>query len=294
MQAERSPGVFLSYRRSDTEGYAGRLFEGLVARFGRDRVFFDVARIAPGQNFHEVIDGQLRASGALLALIGKTWASATDDAGKPRLDDPEDSVRVEIGGALEHGIPVIPVLVQGAAMPRSGDLPEGLRALTRINAIELRHTRWDADFAELLETLETHVAPQPARRGRRPRWLVPAIAGLALLALVAWLMRVDVPDVVGLPIEAARAVLTATPLGVRVNEGDKPAAATALAPRVLEQQPAPRATTWRGRRVDLTVSRLGAPLSPPAASADRDAAFAQAVVGTWRARHAETARRDSP
>ena len=283
-RAESSPGVFLSYRRSDTEGYAGRLFEGLVARFGRDRVFFDVARIAPGQNFHAVIDDQLRASGTLLALIGRTWATATDDDGRRRLDDPDDSVRVEIRGALERGIPIIPVLVQGAFMPRSEDVPAELRPLTAINAIELRHTRWDADFAGLIEALETHVTPAPAKRRRRPRWLVPAIVGVALLALIAWLMRVDVPDVVGLPIEAARAVLTATPLGVRVTEGDVLAARVALAPRVLEQRPAPGAVTWRGRRVDLTVSKLGVPPSLAPASAERDAVFARAVIGTWRAR----------
>src|SRR6185295_9662234 len=108
-------------------------------------------------------------------------------------DDPDDSVRVEIRGALERGIPVIPVLVQGASMPRAEDVPEGLRPLTAINAIELRHTRWDADFAGLVEALETHVTPAPAKRRRRPRWLVPTVVGVALLALVAWLMRVDVP-----------------------------------------------------------------------------------------------------
>ena len=283
-RAARSPGVFLSYRRSDTEGYAGRLFEGLVARFGRERVFFDVARIAPGQNFHAVIDDQLRASGALVVLIGSTWATANDANGRRRLDDPDDSVRVEIRGALERGIPVIPVLVQGASMPRAEDVPEGLRPLTAINAIELRHTRWDADFAGLIEVLETHVTPAPAKRRRRPRWLVPAVVGVALLALIAWFMRVDVPDVVGLPIEAARAVLTATPLGIHVTEGDVLAARAALAPRVLQQQPVPGTVTWRGRRVDLTVSKLGVPPSPAPASAERDAAFAQAVLGTWRAR----------
>ena len=95
-RAAPSSGVFISYRRSDTEGYAGRLFEGLVARFGRDRVFFDVARIAPGQNFHAVIDDQLRASGALVVLIGSTWATATDGGGRRRLDDPDGKTYVDL------------------------------------------------------------------------------------------------------------------------------------------------------------------------------------------------------
>ena len=81
-------GIFISYRRSDIEGYAGRLFEGLGARFGQDMVFFDVAGIEPGQDFHKVIGEKVRSCNVLLALIGNSWASASDGDGQRRLDDP--------------------------------------------------------------------------------------------------------------------------------------------------------------------------------------------------------------
>ena len=174
-------GIFISYRRSDTEGYAGRLFEGLGARFGRDMVFFDVAGIEPGQDFHKVIGEKVRSCNVLLALIGNSWASASDGDGQRRLDDPQDFVRLETAAALKDNVPVIPVLLQGAAMPQPEQLPEDLVALARMNAIELRHAYWDSDFTRLVETLGKYVrsrSPEKQKKGRR--WI--AVVG-TLIAL---------------------------------------------------------------------------------------------------------------
>jgi TIR domain-containing protein len=157
-------GIFISYRRSDTEGYAGRLFEGLRARFGLDMVFFDVAGIEPGQDFDKVIGEKVRSCNILLALIGNSWASASDANRHRRLDDPHDFVRLEIAAALRDNVPVIPVLLQGAAMPQPEQLPEDLVALARLNAVELRHTNWDSDFARLVETLGKYVRPRIPRK----------------------------------------------------------------------------------------------------------------------------------
>jgi hypothetical protein len=181
-------GIFISYRRDDSEGQAGRLFEGLKARYGQDRVFIDVAGIEPGRDFRRIIDDHVGSCDVLLALIGKNWLHAADKDGRRRLDSPEDFVRLEIAAALRRDITVIPVLVQGAAMPSKEELPPDLQALAWRNAAELRHTRWDADFAELATTLQSHsgyVGPSEAHPPRRPsRWRWPVLAVLSLAVLM--------------------------------------------------------------------------------------------------------------
>jgi hypothetical protein len=186
--------IFISYRRSDAEGQAGRLFKDLQERFGADAVFMDVVDIEPGRDFRRVIDQQVSSCGVLLAMIGPRWLDAVDDKGQRRLDDPGDFVRLEAGAALKRDIPVVPVLVQGARMPGAGQLPPDLADLAYRNAVELTHARWDSDVEVLVRALEPHVGGQasdvrrqapasaPARQATR-RW--PWVAGAAV-ALVAW------------------------------------------------------------------------------------------------------------
>src|SRR5512144_3407856 len=163
-------GIFISYRRDDSEGQAGRLFESLKAHFGQDRVFIDVDGIKPGRDFRRIIEEHVSSCNVLLALIGKNWLHAADKDGRRRLDTPEDFVRLEIAAALRRDIAVIPVLVQGAAMPSKEELPPDLHTLAWRNAAELRHTRWDADFAQLAETLQTHSGYiRPSEAGPRRR-----------------------------------------------------------------------------------------------------------------------------
>jgi hypothetical protein len=107
--------IFISYRREDAEGQAGRLFDDLVTNFGNGSVFMDVAGIEPGRDFREAIDEQVATCGVLLALIGTNWLEAHDKSGRRRLDDPMDFVRLETAAALKRDIPVIPVLVRGVA-----------------------------------------------------------------------------------------------------------------------------------------------------------------------------------
>ena len=218
-------GIFISYRRDDSEGQAGRLFEGLKARFGQDRVFIDVAGIEPGRDFRRIIDEHVSSCDVLLALIGRNWLHAADKDGRRRLDTPEDFVRLEIAAALRRDIAVIPVLVQGAAMPSKEELPPDLQALAWRNAAELRHTRWDADFAELAATLQSHsgyVGPSEAHPPRRPsRWRWPVLAALSLAVLaiavtvVLQLDNVEVPklsDARNSPSSGAAGVVEAAPI----------------------------------------------------------------------------------
>jgi len=144
-------GVFISYRREDSGGFAGRIYDRLTGRLGRDAVFFDVDNIPAGLDFVDVLSDRVGKCDALVAVIGKTWNPVKDN--RPRLDDPGDFVRVEIEAALNRGVRVIPVLVDGAAMPRTEDLPDSLKKLTRRQGIEISHTRFDSDVERLTEAL---------------------------------------------------------------------------------------------------------------------------------------------
>jgi TRAP-type C4-dicarboxylate transport system substrate-binding protein len=146
--------IFVSYRREDAEGQAGRLFDDLVAHFGKDSVFMDVVDIELGRDFRRVIDQQIASCGFLLAVIGKGWLNTTDNEGRRRLDDSNDFVRLEIAAALKRNIRVIPVLVQGAKMPGGDSLPEDLKELAFRNAVELTHARWDSDTQVLIKALD--------------------------------------------------------------------------------------------------------------------------------------------
>ena len=149
--------IFISYRREDSEGHAGRLFESLADHFGKDAVFMDVAAIEPGRDFRRAIDAQIASCGVLLAVIGKDWLDAKSEAGARRLDDPTDFVRLETASALKRDIPVVPVLVHGATMPRAEQLPADLAELAYRNGVELTHARWESDVQVLIEALRPHV-----------------------------------------------------------------------------------------------------------------------------------------
>jgi hypothetical protein len=142
-QAEASSGVFISYRRTDSDYPAGWLFERLAERFGRARVFKDVDSLQPGDDFAEVITDAVSSCSALVAIIGERWLTIADERGRRRLDDPDDFVRLEIEAALNRGVRVIPVLVDRASMPRPSDLPPGLQPLARRQAVELSPYRFD-------------------------------------------------------------------------------------------------------------------------------------------------------
>jgi len=145
--------IFISYRRDDTEGEAGRLYDDLVRTFGEDSLFMDVAGINPGMDFRKAIDDNVATCGVLLAMIGPNWATIANSAGERRLDDPNDFVRLEVGSALARNIAVIPVLVHDAKMPRPENLPENLKDLAYRNNVEITHARWNSDVQLLTNVL---------------------------------------------------------------------------------------------------------------------------------------------
>lgn len=156
-------GIFVSYRRDDSSGHAGRLFDNLVNHFGRDRIFMDIDTIEPGEDFVTVIENAVASCDLLIAVIGQNWLrGTTGEAG--RLDDPNDFVRVEIAAALERDIRVIPILVQRAAMPLQRDLPDNLTKLARRNAIELSDLRWQNDVEQLIKVMDRVLAQREQAR----------------------------------------------------------------------------------------------------------------------------------
>ena len=195
-------GIFISYRRDDSAGYAGRLYDRLVAHFGADIVFMDVEGIEPGTDFVKAIEGAVASCKVLIVLIGNQWLNAEDASGRRRLDDPHDFIRLETSTALARDIRVVPVLVDRAPMPRQEELPEDLQSLVRRQAVELNHKQWEASSGELIKTLEKilNISEKPPSdserpdrtpdkghtpRSRRALW-VAAAALLFIAAGIAW------------------------------------------------------------------------------------------------------------
>jgi hypothetical protein len=146
-------GVFISYRREDTAGVAGRIYDRLVSRLGEGRVFFDIDNIRLGRDFVDILSLNLDACDALVAVIGRSWVSSVDKDNRRRLDDPNDYVRIEVESALSLNIAVIPVFVDGASMPELGELPDSLAKLRRRHGIEVSHTRFNFDVDRLCREL---------------------------------------------------------------------------------------------------------------------------------------------
>jgi hypothetical protein len=154
--------IFISYRRQDTAAYAGRIYDRLSAKYGEHNVFMDIDRIEPGQDFVDAINHSVAEAGVLLVLIGREWIKMTDKSGVPRLDNPEDFVRLEILAGLEQKTLIIPVLLADAEMPSAQALPAPLQPFARRNAIEISDSRFHSDVDRLIEAIEKIFNPQRA------------------------------------------------------------------------------------------------------------------------------------
>jgi TIR domain len=169
LSATRRLRIFLNYRREETSGHAGRLYDALAARFGDDRVFMDIDRIEPGLDFTQVISEAVAGCDVVISVIGSRWLTSEDNKGRRRIENPEDFVRLELEAALERDVRVIPALVQNAEMPQSDELPDRLQPFARRHAVELSDTRWAFDVGKLigaLERLEAQLAEPEALQAR--------------------------------------------------------------------------------------------------------------------------------
>jgi TIR domain len=190
----QQPQIFISYRRDDAAGYARAINDELVRCFGAERVFIDVDDINAGQPFSEIIQRSVGDSAVLLALIGKRWRGERDGA-VPRLFEAGDFVRQEVAAGLAKGLRVIPVLLDGVAMPDPAHLPPDLGALAGRNALELDNTRFAADIERLVREVrsalgEAAAPPAAARARSRAGWWIAAAVGVAALVVGAlWQSR---------------------------------------------------------------------------------------------------------
>lgn len=178
--------IFISYRRADTEGYAGRLEDTLSAYFGKGRVFRDIDDIKPGEDFAARIEHGVAGAKAVIVLIGPNWVTAEHE-GRPRLHDPDDYVAAEVAAALEGPGLTIPVLVQNASMPREEDLPDRLKTLARRNATSISDGSWWPDVTRLARILAMDVSESVTERrlARVQRGLL-SLFGATLLYGILW------------------------------------------------------------------------------------------------------------
>lgn len=180
--------IFISYRRDDSQYQADKLHGALkpyVANPQAD-IFIDIDNIPLGLDFADYIDGKVGQAEILLALIGHNWLNARDPkTGRRRLDDPKDFVCLEIASALRRGIPVVPVLFDGAPVPDAAQLPDDLKPLARRNGIPVNRASFDADVARLVRGLPVDLkGKRAAVRAAKGRWslnlLLPAIIAVSL------------------------------------------------------------------------------------------------------------------
>lgn len=173
--SEATGRIFISYRRQDSAYPAGWLYDRLAERFGPEQIFKDVDSIELGDDFVETITNAVGSCDILLALIGKEWLDAADSEGSRRLNDPDDFVRLEIEAALSRKVLLIPILVEGALMPRGDQLPPSIAPMVRRQALELSPNRFRADTERLLEVMERTLADIKDEQPGEPAVAAPVV-----------------------------------------------------------------------------------------------------------------------
>lgn len=183
-----SKQIFISYRRSDAAGHAGRLYDFLTDDFSDEKIFFDANTIEPGANFEQKISRELENSDVVLVLIGNQWLDCRSKDGSRRLDDPKDYVRLEVATALHNQKTVIPVLLQGAQMPSAVELPDDLQDLSKRNAVKLNDDHWRSDCRTLSTvltkalSLPTSLKEKTIRRNKA--WMIATMIGVVFFAIL--------------------------------------------------------------------------------------------------------------
>lgn len=152
--------VFISYRRSDSAGYTRSMYHSLRKTFSDQQIFLDVDDIKAGSDFKKELEKQLDNSQALLVMIGKKWLNIRGKNAQRRLDSPNDWVHIEIKRALKRNIPVIPILVEGANMPKMAELPDDLKPLACRQALLLNHASFDYHVARIINVISEFITPQ--------------------------------------------------------------------------------------------------------------------------------------
>ncbi|HUU24998.1 MAG TPA: toll/interleukin-1 receptor domain-containing protein [Methyloceanibacter sp.] len=183
--------VFISYRREDTAAAAGRVYDRLSRLLKNPNVFFDVSTIGGGEDFVKRIESEIGRSDVALVFIGDKWLGKAKPTDEGRIWEQDDYVRAEVRAALARPHLVLPVLVGGAKMPKPGQLPEDIRAITSRNALLLRHESFDDDTENIVAAVLG--VPAKTRRwedkgalgAKLPYALGGALIACALILIVA-------------------------------------------------------------------------------------------------------------
>jgi hypothetical protein len=185
--------IFISY---DSQWPTDRLHQALkpVVADPREDIFIDIDNIPLGVDFADHLAAKVGKCDILLAMIGRGWAEARNpETGQRRLDDPKDFVRIEIATALARGIRVVPILVDGAVIPKEEDLPADLQSLAKRNGMDLQRMSFDADVARLIRGLGLAEVPQSSKLAAKP----PAKQPSGKVMLWGWIaLAVSVPAIV--------------------------------------------------------------------------------------------------
>lgn len=232
--AKSTSGIFVSYRRADSAGWAGRLVADLGRRVSPDSIFIHVSTIDVGHDFVAAIESALSSCRVVLVVIGPYWLAPAADGGEPRLFEDDDVVHLEISRALAlPGVQVIPVLVGDAPLPGADELPEDLAPLSRRQAFELSDSRWDHDVDRLVRVLSKAGAGAARQAWLKPRYVYPAIASaIVFAALLAWNDRRERPapsanettdaSVAAIPHETVETSSSNAPAAQSVQSGKPP------------------------------------------------------------------------
>lgn len=253
-----SQGIFLSYRREDAAPYARLLQYFFSDRIPDVHVFMDLDSIEAGVDFAEAIREAIDSCAVLVALIGRQWATLADEEGHRRIDNPDDFVRFEVQAALERGVRLIPVLVDGARPLRQQQLPSELQKLARLNALELSYSRYQYDADRLLDLIRRVLAPV----GERPE--PEAMVNYEVMVRPEPVTMVnynfaDKPDLKGgleaeleTPVEADRQALGETGSNARTDTGAEAREAPEDSPRPRQEK---SVESLEHEIIDVRVSR---------------------------------------
>lgn len=221
--------IFISYRRADSKTVTGRIYDRLISALGRRNVFKDVNDIPAGADFPALLRQITSTCKVMLVIIGRSWATVTDEEGRPRLDDPLDFVRLEVEtGLTTEGVTVVPVLVEGASMPRPSQLPPSLHPLLTRNAVVVRD---DPDFHDDMDSLIEGVRPLLARRRPNPSLIIAGVFVVALAILGLLLVNSMSRD--------NELASTATQLALLLSATSEPRSASATPTVPLTRTPVP-------------------------------------------------------
>ena len=184
-------GIFINYRRDDSAGAAGRIYDRLAQAFGKDNIFMDVDNISTAVNFVQQLERELTNCKVFLCVVGHNWLNAKGEDGHRRLDQPDDYVRTEIAASIKRDITIIPILIDGARMPKPRELPDDIAPLAARQALDVNSVHFQRDVNELTQIIREFLQ----KDRQEVRGLNIAIASSIALFAIALFLYAEKPSI---------------------------------------------------------------------------------------------------